>query len=300
MSTGNARQPRQSYERYEANRTGQVRREPVRQRRQPPQNEPRRPRNPVLIVALVALAVLIVIFLVRCSGSDPAPQSPYNWSNLNTSGQFYSYTSKNGEAAKVGIDVSHHNGTIDWQKVANDNIDFAYVRIGYRGYTEGNIQLDSTAFHNILGAKTNGIPVGLYVFSQSITTDEAVEEADFVCDFADLFQLDKSYPVAFDMEENQVENERIDELSTDERTSIALAFCEEVEKRGYTPVIYGNNMWLNGKFDLATISKYQLWLADYNATPSATYMFKFWQYTHTGSVDGIDGDVDIDLMFADE
>ena len=247
---------------------------------------------------MIILGVLIVIVVIvnQCSLDESIPMNNYDWSNLRTNGEVKTYTAANGETSKFGIDVSYHNGTIDWSTVASEGVEFAFVRVGWRGYDQGQISEDPMADTNISQAMSNGIDVGLYFFSQAITEDEAREEADFICDFADLYGI-TDFPIVFDMESIDNTASRIDSLTTEERTQIALAFCARVEERGYTPMIYGNDAWLNGKFDLQQISKYSLWLSQYNEQPSASYAFGIWQYSCTGTINGIDTDVDLDLMF---
>lgn len=259
-------------------------------------------KNKVIVAILVIAAIVSAVFkLGSCfSKESNVPQHSYDWSRLNTDGYYKSYVSDTGEEAKLGIDVSYHNNSIDWQSVSDAGIDFAYVRVGWRGYTEGAVHEDPMARENISGAMAANIECGVYFFSQAITEDEAREEANFVCDFADTYGT-KSLPVVFDLEENEIANERIAGMSTSDFTRVAIAFCEQVKARGYTPMIYGNNEWLDGNFDLATIAnKYQLWLAEYRNKPTPTYDFKIWQYTSTATIDGVDGLCDLNLMFPNE
>ena len=276
--------------------------------RSPQPQRPRRGRGRLIVGAILVVIAIIAVLSIgssvrQCSSLfGSIEENSYDWSLLSTDGDIKSYTSPSGERAKLGVDVSSHNGGgIDWKQLADSGVEFAYVRCGYRGYTEGNIQTDEYAGTNISRAKAAGIDPGIYFFSQAITVEEAREEADYACDVADRFGLDKSYPIAFDMEENNVPEERIDGLSAEELTDIALAFCDQVRKRGYTPIVYGNDKWLNGYFDLSRLAgKELIWLAEYDDHPSPSYAFKMWQYTSEADLPGSGGGLDMNLMFPDD
>ena len=279
--------------------------------RRPSQPQPgRSPRGRGRLIVGAILIVIAIIAVLSISSSvkqcsalfGSIEENAYDWSQLTTDGDIKSYTSPTGEKAKLGVDVSSHNGgNIDWDQLADSGVEFAYVRCGYRGYTEGKIQTDEFAGTNIAGAKAAGIDPGVYFFSQAITVEEAREEADYACDVADRFDLDKSYPIAFDMEENNVPEERIDGLSAEELTEIALAFCDQVRKRGYTPIVYGNDKWLNGYFDLSKLAgKELIWLAEYGSQPTVSYAFKMWQYTSEADLPGSGGGLDMNLLFPED
>ena len=257
----------------------------------------------VLVVAALAVVVVVIVALVSCFSSGPSvPPLSHDISAVQTNGQVKSYVSSSGEPSQFGIDVSSHNGQIDWQQVANDpdGVQFAYLRAGWRGYDQGIIQEDPQVRANITGATQAGLGVGLYFFSQAITVDEAREEADYVCDLADEFGL-SGYPIVFDLEESNVDVERIGHLTTQERTDIALAFCQRVEDRGYEPMIYSNNHWFTQRYDLPRISHAaKLWYARYGDDPGVDYDFAMWQYDNEGAIQGIDTIVDLDIMFPDE
>ncbi|MEG1513087.1 MAG: glycoside hydrolase family 25 protein, partial [Raoultibacter sp.] len=254
-------------------------------------------------VLLCAVALVVAFFLGGCSSSGQAdsssrtvPSNGYDYARITDTGGVKSYRGADGKTAAEGIDVSSHNQQIDWQAVAASGVDFAYLRAGYRGYTEGKIWEDELFDQNIEGATKAGLDVGVYFFSQAITEREAREEADWVLEAVKGYQL--RYPIAFDLEENGVEDERIAGLTQAETTQIAKAFCDRIRERGYEAIIYGNNLWLDGHYDLAAlIDTYDLWYADYADKPGQTYRFRIWQYTSTGDVPGISGSVDRNLCF---
>jgi len=196
-----------------------------------------------------------------------------------------------------GIDVSEWQKNIDWRRVANDGIDFAIIRLGYRGYTEGQLNLDIHFVNNIQGALANDIPVGVYFFSQAITEDEAVEEAQMCLDYLRSFDIE--YPVVFDWETVNVSTARTNNMDGDLLTDCAVAFCETIEDAGYTPMVYSNKQLALLTYDLSRLTDYPFWFAGYTNYPEFYYGFDFWQYTSGGSVDGIDGRVDMNIQFLD-
>ena len=202
--------------------------------------------------------------------------------------------SHNGLRAKEGIDVSFYQGEIDWAAVAADGVDFAMIRLGYRGYTEGGLQMDSRFEENIRGALEAGLEVGVYFFSQAITPEEAEEEADFVLEALEGYEI--TYPVAFDWEPiTPGKGARTDGLDGETLTQCAAAFFERIAQAGYTPQVYFNQELGYLVYDLAGLKEYSFWLAEYDTAPDFYYGFDLWQYTHTGTVEGIQGNVDRNL-----
>lgn len=199
----------------------------------------------------------------------------------------------------VGIDVSSYQGSINWNKVKQAGVDYAIIRLGYRGYGTGALKID-TAFHtNMANANAAGVPVGAYFYSQAITVEEAVEEAKAVIRNLSGYKVD--YPVVFDMEEvnDDDENVRTSSLTTEERTDITIAFCEEIKAAGYTPMVYGNIKWMAMNLDLTRLEDYDKWFAQYFKQPFFPYEFSMWQYTPYGKIPGIPGSVDLNMGFVD-
>ncbi len=210
---------------------------------------------------------------------------------------FKHYSDGTGRTGLVGIDVSTWQGDIDWELVSKDGIQFAFLRAGYRGYESGNIYEDDTVRANLEGAAENGVPVGLYFYSQAANTAEAIEEADFLLDLAREYSV--TWPIVFDMELEESYSSRTRNLTRDQRSQIAKAFCDRIASAGYTPMIYGNMRMLCGEMDPDEIGGYEKWLAQYFFKPRYPYEFGIWQYTSEGSVDGIDGNVDLNIAFRD-
>ena len=196
--------------------------------------------------------------------------------------------------ARTGVDVSAYQQEIDWSAVAADGIDFAILRLGYRGYTEGGLFLDQTFSQNLRGALDAGIEVGVYFFSQAITPEEAQAEARYVLDAVAGYEI--TYPVAFDWEPIAAgNNARTDGLDNDTLTRCAGAFCEVIQEAGLTPAVYFNQTLGYLRYDLRELTEWTLWLAEYDTKPDFYYHFDLWQYSHTGQVAGIEGNVDLDL-----
>ncbi len=191
------------------------------------------------------------------------------------------------------MDVSYAQKNIDWQKVRDDGIDMAMIRLGYRGYQTGQLNLDEYFDANCKGAKEAGIEAGVYFFSQAITVEEAEEEAKYAIKYYKKKKL--KGPIAFDMEPINGAN-RITHLTTEERTAIADAFMSYVKKKGYEPLLYGNPTWLRGSLDLSLLTDYDVWLAHYIDVTAYPYDYVMWQYTSKGKVAGITGNVDLNVM----
>lgn len=201
---------------------------------------------------------------------------------------------RDGRRAKTGIDVSVYQQEIDWQAVAADGVEFAILRLGYRGYTEGGLIMDGSFAANLQGAKDAGLEVGVYFFSQAVTPEEAEAEADFVIDALGGCEL--SYPVAFDWEPITGSQEaRTNGLTGETLTQCAAAFCARIREAGYEPAVYFNQDLGYLRYDLREVEDSVLWLAEYDAVPDFYYYFDLWQYTHTGTVAGIEGNVDLNL-----
>jgi GH25 family lysozyme M1 (1,4-beta-N-acetylmuramidase) len=235
--------------------------------------------------------------MTRYADIDPSlPRNGYNWSECLTwrDGRPV-YTAKDGARALLGIDVSHHQKEIDWERVAADGIDFAMIRVGYRGSEQGTLQEDTFFRDNITSAAAVGISVGAYFFSQATSEAEAVQEADYVINA--LSSAAVTMPVAFDIEEVEGTLSRTDGLTSEQVTSFARAFCDRISEAGYTPMVYANTRWFVARMDLKDLSDYGKWLAQYFEYPAYPYEFAIWQYTNTGRVDGVKGEVDMNLAF---
>ena len=219
----------------------------------------------------------------------------YDLINLKWNDQFVTYNDDNYDSV-MGIDVSYHQGLIDWVKVKEAGVKFAFIRVGYRGYEYGAVFQDEMFEYNMQNAIANGIKVGVYFYSQAISVDEAREEVDFVLERIKNYQLD--LPVVFDMEEEgPVGVGRVKVLKPEEKTKIAVTWMHRIRNAGYEPMYYGSSQLLPRYFNLEYLTEFPLWLAEYGIRPRYDYDFKIWQYSSSGEIDGIDKLVDMNILF---
>lgn len=198
-----------------------------------------------------------------------------------------------------GIDVSKYQGDINWSQVRESGIDYAIIRAGFRGYGTGTIVMDTCYTKYMQGAIEAGLDVGVYFYSQAINEKEAKEEADFV--LKNIKNYDINCPVYIDMEDVGVSGGgRFDKanLTKAQKTAIADTFCSTILEAGYSSGIYANKYWLNNVLDTKLLEdKYQIWLAHYTSSTDYTGRYQTWQYTSTGTVNGITGHVDGDVHY---
>lgn len=212
---------------------------------------------------------------------------------------------KETEDTTFGIDVARYQGTIDWEAVAGEGIDFAMVRIGYRSQEDGSIVEDPNGRYNMQEASRNDIKLGVYFFSTAVNIEEAQEEADWVA--TTIAQYPITYPVVYDCEGFNNPDSRQFGLSKEERTDIALAFMEAIEGHGYQPMFYGakNELQEDTQWETSRIEKdYKIWVAQYPDEPypitensSYTGQHHMWQYTCEGKIAGIDHYVDKNIAY---
>lgn len=201
-----------------------------------------------------------------------------------------------GARTLTGIDVSEHQGDIDWAKVAADGVDFAMIRLGYRGSTQGSLYMDEYFEKNMAGAAAAGVPVGVYFFSQAIDPREAAEEAAYVLEHIQGYEV--TFPVVFDWEVVGGEAARTYSVTRRTLCDCTRAFCDEVKEAGYKPMIYFTRYLGYRKYILRTLTDYGFWYAEYEPRPRFAFDFDMWQYSETGHVSGIDGNVDLNIMYA--
>lgn len=195
----------------------------------------------------------------------------------------------------LGVDVSEHQWKIDWEKVADSGVRFAYIRSGYRGFTQGGLFEDPWFRTNVEGAGKAGLDVGVYFYSQAVNVAEAIEEARFVLE--QINDCDLSLPVMFDWEKLEDEPEaRTNDLDPAIIGDCAVAFCETIRAAGYEAGVYFNLQLGYYSLDLSRMKDCMLWLADPGGYPKFYYEYDIWQYGE-GAVNGIDGQVDLNLMF---
>lgn len=196
--------------------------------------------------------------------------------------------------SKVGIDVSKWNGEIDWDKVRNAGVQYAIVRAGYRGSKSGSLVEDPFFEANMKGAAASGMSVGIYFFTQAVNEVEAVEEASVVLSLIRDYKID--YPVFIDTEGAGGEG-RADGLDPETRTLVCEAFCRTIENAGYDAGVYASRNWYNNNLYTQRLENYVIWLAEYRSAPLYQGYYRMWQYTSKGRIDGIAGNVDMNISY---
>lgn len=241
-----------------------------------------------LIFAFFAVVIAaVIISAISISKNNSNVQQEYNF----------------GKKVAQGIDVSEHNGDVNWEKVKED-FDFAFIRVGYRGYAKGNIVLDETAKYNMKMAKKADIPFGVYFYTQAITEDEAREEAKFL--LKEIKHYTVSLPIIFDFEYasdsdgNTAGRLKEAELSPEEKTKIINAFFDEIKDSGYSFGLYASSSMLKNEIDTDNLDeKAIIWVADYNNSVTYNVDYTIWQYSKTGKSDAVSSNyVDLNYWYS--
>lgn len=289
-----------------------------------------------LLIAAVLLAVAILAFAILKSGDkeeEPAPEpalriedvegiaddSGSMWELMcrlfpdyviykDSKGHF-TYSPINKELAQNtydwsslagtirGIDVSYYQGKISWDKLKTANVNYAIIRVGYRGYTQGTFAEDKMFETNIVGALQNDIPVGVYMVTKALNKEEGAEEADFILEKIKPYNI--TWPVVIDIEPTSNANDRTANLTASERTDAVLAFCDRIREAGYTPMIYGSVGTFMNYLEFERLEGIEKWFAQYFNAPFLRYEFGIWQASDQGKLPGINGNVDINYSIKD-
>ena len=193
-----------------------------------------------------------------------------------------------------GIDISTFQKEVDFRKVKEAGFEFVMIRLGYRGSVQGLLFEDEWAQRNYLEAKAAGLKVGGYFFSQSISVEEAIEEANYAMEIVEGWELEM--PIVYDWEfiSPEYRNAHVDARML---TNYTLAFCQTIEAAGYEAMVYFNPDQSSKRMYLQELTDYRFWLAMYTDEMDYPYKVDMWQYTSTGKVPGIQGNVDINLYF---
>ena len=225
---------------------------------------------------------------VRSAAERRNPYDPEKFSYMDEDSENITY---------LEIDVSDHQGVIDWNAVADAGYDFVFVRVGFRGYgEEGTLNEDAMAIEYMQDAEKAGLEVGAYFFSQAVDEEEAAEEARFAADIVKRSGVKMTLPLVYDPELAGGSKGRANNLSRDQVCSNARAFRRAAEEELHCKVaLYTNLFWENTYFDVETLDQFEIWYADYEPVPQTNYTFTWWQYTETGSVPGIKGAMDLNL-----
>ncbi len=227
--------------------------------------------------------------------SPNLPKHIYDFTKLVCQSNLMKYYENGKKISYVGVDISQEQDYVEFSKVKKAGIDFVMLRAGVRGYSSGLLGLDEYFLDNLKRATSAGLDVGVYFSSQAITVEEAREEAEMV--IQNLKEYDVNYPIAFCMEKIDYDIARTDALTRSEKTEIALTFLQEVETAGYKSILYGNKEWLLKEIDMSKLTSFDVWLSQTQDIPDYPYNFAMWQYDYEGSVDGIVGDVNLNISF---
>lgn len=222
-------------------------------------------------------------------------QNQYDYEGLVYQSPIMKYFEDSENISYMGVDVSKGLGTVDYNKLKKAGVQFVMVKLGARGYGNGQLVLDEYFEKNMKAASEAGLSLGVYFFSQAVNEEEAIEEASFLLE--ELKDYNITYPVAYDMEEIKGDTARIDDLTQEERTKIARAFLTTVSAAGYKTMIYGNKEWLLQKINLSLLTEFDIWLSQETVLPDYPYKFSMWQYSKNGSIDGIAGKADLNISF---
>lgn len=195
----------------------------------------------------------------------------------------------------MGVDISKETGLVDFVKLKNAGVQFVMIKVGARGYGNGQLTVDDTFTDYIQKASEAGLDIGVYFYSQAITKEEALEEANLVYENIKDYHL--VYPIAFDMEKVSGDAARTDFLTREEKSNLALIFLDALKNVGYKGIIYGNKEWLIKEINLSTVGTYDIWLSQEGEKPDYPYKYSMWQYTQSGTIDGINGDANLDICF---
>lgn len=193
-----------------------------------------------------------------------------------------------------GIDVSVHNGSIDFQKVKSAGINFVMLRLGYGAIGKNPCKLDNNFVTNLNNARKAGLDVGCYFYSYALTPAQTQVEANWVVKTLSKYKGVFTYPISFDLEDRTQEN-----LGKETLSSMVKIFCSTLEKAGYYVSLYSNLAWLNYRLNPSVVKSYDVWLAQWASKPSYTSPFGMWQYSAKGKVSGINTDVDLDVAYKD-
>ncbi|MBQ1477591.1 MAG: hypothetical protein IIZ33_05555 [Erysipelotrichaceae bacterium] len=223
------------------------------------------------------------------------PSHNYDWNKLDNSKGYLTYEDEN-HTSSFGIDISEHNGDIDFEKIKEEGVEFVFIRAGWRGAVTGYLNKDKRFEEYYEGAKRAGLSIGFYFFSQAVNEEEAIEEADYLASLVKGKSFD--LPLVYDYED--FSEGRIEELDGKTRTANALAFLERIAMHNYKGILYTNLNWLRWYYDVKDIIDLDIWFAQYHDVPQYPHPFRLWQYSEEGELEGIEEKVDFNIMFIEK
>lgn len=217
-------------------------------------------------------------------------QAVTGWNQID--GLQYYFNGDGSLGSHLVIDVSTYNGDIDWNRVKEAGIDYAIIRVGYRGYETARLVKDKRFDTNMSNATAAGVKVGAYIVTQAVNTNEAVEEASFIISSCSGYNV--SLPLAIDVESAGNGSGRGDKISVAERTAVINAFVQTIRGAGYSAMVYANKDWMTNRINAGGLaSGSTVWLAQYRSSCTYGGSYQMWQFTESGSIPGISGNVDM-------
>ncbi len=228
------------------------------------------------------------------------PVNSYKLENFYVDDGFMAYHDDEGnKISHLGIDLSYHQENVDFAQLKEAGVEFVMLRCGYRGYSEGGLVKDEKFEEYARACNEYGIPLGVYFFTQAVSVEEAVREAEFTIEL--IKDYDISYPVALDTEYVSDKNARtnLEEIEEDLRSEMCIAFCEKIKEAGYYPMIYASENWIRRDLEYEKLQDYDFWAPQYLEENDFMYDFTIWQYTERGFIKGVDEEVDLDISMVD-
>ena len=230
--------------------------------------------------------------------SEKIPLYTYDFTNIKITNDQMEYFVDGEKCSWLGVDLSKKSGSVDFEALRANGIDFVMLRVGSRGYETGLLSLDESFEENITNARKAGLEVGVTFFSQALDVEEAVEEAEFV--ISNLLAYEVNYPIAFDMEYIANDKARIDILDKEEKPQIAETFLRTVEGEGYRGILYGNTSWILGELVPDKILReFDVWVTDQAPVPDFPYQFRMWKYAVNQEIPGIENKASYVISFVD-
>lgn len=225
------------------------------------------------------------------------PANPYDFTGLVCQSGIMKYYEDGKKVSHFGVDISKYQDYVDFGKLKKAGVEYVMIRVGARGYGTGQLVMDEYFLDNCKRATDAGLDIGLYFFSQAISEEEAVEEANMVLESIGDYEV--NYPIAFDMEYIKNDESRIDLLTKTQKTDIAKKFMDTIKEAGYVPMLYGSKEWLLKQVDISKLTAYDIWLSQNEDIPDYPYHFTMWQYDTQAMIDGIAGYADLNISFID-
>ena len=224
-------------------------------------------------------------------------KNTFDFTNMEDKAGLKRYMENGRKTSYVGVDISKHTGKIYFPSLKAAGVDYVMIRLGSRGYSTGQITLDENFKENIEVAIEAQLDVGVYFYSQAISQDEAIQEANFVVQNLEPYRGKVKYPIAFNMGFVSNDKTRIEGLSREDKTTVTVSFLEGIKAAGYVPMVYGDKEWLLKEVDLTKLQDFDVWLSQEEDIPDYPYLYSMWQYDTDGVLNGIDGGADLNICF---